>query len=73
MYKSPRGFEIKEGERVSFVAVTGETGTGTYVMTKETTGSHLVENAWTDNGLKADYIWASELEALADRSELYVF
>lgn len=73
MYKSPRGFDIKEGERVQFVAVTGEKGEGRYAMTKDSTGSHLIQEVYTYDGKRADYVWASEMEALADRSELYAF
>ena len=81
MYKTANGFEIKEGERVSFVAVTGEKGHGTYSMTKESTGSHLImgPSVTVDNGdgtfssKTVEYLWASEMEALADRSELYAF
>lgn len=67
------GFDLKEGERVSFVAVTGEKGQGTYVLTKPATGSHLIENVYTEQGVKADYLWAQEMEALAERPELYAF
>lgn len=47
---------------VTFEAVTGEKGIGTYSCTKETTGSHLIENVTLEDGRKADFVWARKME-----------
>lgn len=53
--------KIKEGDMVTCILVTGEKAVGTYSCTKETTGSHLIENVTTENGQKAAFAWAKEI------------
>lgn len=54
--------ETLEGRIVSCVLVTGELATGRYALTKESTGSHLMEDVVTNDGRRADYAWADRLE-----------
>lgn len=52
---------MKEGELVNCILVTGEKAIGFYSCTKESTGSHLITNVTTENGMKAEFAWASEI------------
>lgn len=56
--------DVLEGDRVSFVAVTGEEGIGTYRLTKDTTGSHLIEDVTLLNGRSVEYMWAESIQVL---------
>lgn len=56
--------EIKEGTLVSFIAVTGEKGTGTYSCRSELTYNYLVERVTTLDGRTADYLWCVAIQEL---------
>lgn len=50
---------LAPGTEVDFTLSTGEKGFGVYQCTKESTGSHLIENVtMLTGGRTADYVWA---------------
>lgn len=52
---------MHKGTLVICLLVTGEKAVGTYSCTKDSTGSHLIENVTTETGQTADYAWATEI------------
>lgn len=53
---------IKAGTMVVCTLITGQRAVGTYTCTKESTGTHLVENLTVEGGYRADYGWATTIE-----------
>lgn len=55
--------ELKQGQVVTCTLVTGEMAVGFYETTNPRTGSYLIRKVTTINGERADYAWASKIDA----------
>jgi hypothetical protein len=60
--------ELKEGEVVTCILVTGERAVGFYSCQNPATKSFLVEHVTTENGMKAEYAWAESIDEQFDNS-----